>query len=768
MVLVLWPSLMQLPRPASIEIYDAPPMAFDYAVRHGLSLGTEISSFTGPLGALLTGVHSGQLLWLNYWCQSLAGLTFALSLSWILLHTPGAARIWLGSGLLAIAGFRPEYLHLALLLISGILLIGRSVSWQAATGIGFNLGLLALINVNYAILALAVVALNAATGQEKSARAWCWAGTTLVTVVLLGWAWSGQPIGDLPAWFWHGLISTPLRHQAAAALWTGPALAWGAVSWILVLALLAGTISAAVQRWQALALAGFFFAVIFYAWRQATGQPEVMPQTFFTVALMAGLLWLTLRPAGLDRGWIRWLAATTMVTTSLGLLSVEPRLLTEPVILLNRKIAANLTALSNRRSWQSSIKQSFQSAAQLFALPQIRAATAGQPTDLLGNATGYALLNGLNFAPRPGVQSYLVGGSTLAERDAAYYSGASAPAFVIQRLHAFDNGLAALEDAPAQRALYAHYDFQFEENGFVLWQQRSSSALPARPGLSVWHTMAAWGQPVSLPVKPGRSYWVSIETTRSTVGWVKNELLPPDDPFLLLRDEDGSLLSYRTSPAALAGGFLLNPLFRGEIDLVRYQAGEPPPVIREITLQPAAGHAGDFTGEIEISLWDAATPPVSGRKESAANLARKFRIANRLPVAIAAYYSPQTVTPEHEEVLMVHPDSCLEFPVRPGDTRVSGRFGLLAGSYQNGNATDGVEFVIEYLPANGRTTVLWRRQLDPLLETADRGMQEFSLALPQPASGRVILRTQNLPGHNAAWDWSFWTDLRFEPSPAKN
>src|SRR5688572_24966056 len=78
----LWLGLLHLPAPFSIEIFDAPSATLDYAVRHGLGFGTGLSTDLGPLGALLTRVHSGQPLWLNYWCQSLTALVFALTLAW--------------------------------------------------------------------------------------------------------------------------------------------------------------------------------------------------------------------------------------------------------------------------------------------------------------------------------------------------------------------------------------------------------------------------------------------------------------------------------------------------------------------------------------------------------------------------------------------------------------------------------------------------------------------------------------------------------------
>jgi hypothetical protein len=767
LVASLWLGLLHLPGPFSIEIFDAPSVTLDYAVRHGFGLGTDLPSASGPLGALLTPVHSGQPLWLNYWCQSLVALVFALGLAWTVWRSASPARWWLLGSLLIVAGFRAEYLYLTLLILGGMMLIAQPVRWFEAAGIGFVLGLLSLIHVQFAWLAVGAVLLAAVNPAPGHARLVSLAaGGMIPAVVLIGWAWCGQPISDLLPWLARGFPPTGLRYQAAADSWPPVVVACGLLAFIALLLLLAGATRTATKRRTALALAAFVLGVLTLVWCNATGQPGYDPQPFFASALAAGIGWLALARTISPLRWLDAIAGSTIALATLGLLAVEPRIVTESIILLNQKMVANATALADRKGWQRGHNDAFRSAGKLFALPRIKAAIGDRRTDLLGNALGYALVNQMNYAPRPGVQGYRVTEAGLAARDAAYYGGPSAPEFVVQRLQAFDRGLAAMEDAPAQLALYYRYEFLFEESGFALWQKRNAGGPPVQLDQPLWQAKAAWDQAVALPVRDGHAYWVKIQVSRSAAGWLQSRLLFPGDPTLVLHDAEGGALSYRASPSALATGFLLNPLFRGEIDVVRHQAGETLPVIRELTLQKPAGREADFDDQVEISLYEVPVPAVSGRKDSSENLAARFRISNRLPVAISAYFPPQTARIEQQEVLLAHPDCSLEFPVRSGDRGLRGRFGLLDNAYRNGNATDGVEFVVEYIPARGPATVLWRRALDPVNQTGDRGLQSFSVAFPQPASGRVILRTQNQPGHNAAWDWSLWSDLRFEPAPA--
>jgi hypothetical protein len=761
----VWLGLLKLPRPASIEIHDAPAMVLDYAVRHHFGLGSTLPSFTGPLGALLTDVLSGQPSGPNYWAHVLTGLAFALGLAWVTIRQTGAARWWLLGAFGAIACYRPEYGYLSLLLIGGFWLTSHPLGGTEAGGAGTTLGLLALIDSRYAWLVAVAVALSRFNPDFPSARRTHWsAGLAAFAVLVIGWIGLGQPLLELPSWLWHGLVDSPVRHAAAAPLWVGSVATWALATWALVAVLFLAVVFAGDVPLRNLALVTFVSLVLLLAWRRATGTTEALPQLFFATVAMAAMAWLALQPSG-PGPLVRLGFGLLALVAGGALVKLEPRMLTQSLLVLNQNMDAAGRGLLDKAGWQAEGARLFKNTSEEFGLPQIKAAVAAQRTDLLGNPVGYALANGFNFAPRPGVQSLRVETSALAQRDADYYAGADAPAFVVQRLQAFDRGLPALEDARAQLALYANYEFHSEERGFLLWQRAAKTAGPVALGEPVWQTEAAWGQPIALPAHPGRALWIEVKVRRSAFGWLKQQLLPPADPLLRLRDEENSALTYRASPEALATGFLVNPLFRGEIDLVRYQAGEALPPIRELTLELPAGHGTNFAPRFEVSLYEVPAVPVSGKKESAANLAQRFRIANRLPVAVTAYYPPTLTSPDGKEVLFMHPESSLEFSVRPGDTHLSGGFGVIASAYTGDHSTDGVEFAVEYFPASGEPVVLWRRHLEPGTVAADRGLQKFTVALPQPAGGRIVLRTQNLPGHTAAWDWSFWTDLKFDSNP---
>jgi hypothetical protein len=113
------------------------------------------------------------------------------------------------------------------------------------------------------------------------------------------------------------------------------------------------------------------------------------------------------------------------------------------------------------------------------------------------------------------------------------------------------------------------------------------------------------------------------------------------------------------------------------------------------------------------------------------------------------------------QVLLTHPDGQVTFERPVGARQVSGQYGIVPKAYEDGS-TDGVDFVVEYVPAKGSPTVLFEKCLDPKNKPEDRGMHRLEVALPASSEGCVVLRTRNLPGKNTDWDWSYWTGVEIK------
>lgn len=103
----------------------------------------------------------------------------------------------------------------------------------------------------------------------------------------------------------------------------------------------------------------------------------------------------------------------------------------------------------------------------------------------------------------------------------------------------------------------------------------------------------------------------------------------------------------------------------------------------------------------------------------------------------------------------------MTFAVPRGCRQVQSDFGIVPAAYEQGQ-TDGVLFTIEYIGEDGIGRVLFERNLDPKTNPRDRGRQHLTVELPEAGKGKIRFKTGNLPGKNTAWDWLYWTGVKFE------
>ncbi len=112
--------------------------------------------------------------------------------------------------------------------------------------------------------------------------------------------------------------------------------------------------------------------------------------------------------------------------------------------------------------------------------------------------------------------------------------------------------------------------------------------------------------------------------------------------------------------------------------------------------------------------------------------------------------------------MSAHASADLIFPLPTGAHEVQVDFGIFPDAYKDAaGATDGVEFLVELLPASGgEPWQLDAELLDPMHDAKARGPQTRVISLPQGVSGKLRLRT--LPGlnGNASFDWSYWSAVK--------
>lgn len=162
---------------------------------------------------------------------------------------------------------------------------------------------------------------------------------------------------------------------------------------------------------------------------------------------------------------------------------------------------------------------------------------------------------------------------------------------------------------------------------------------------------------------------------------------------------------------------------------------------------------------------DAARAPIPLTALSAAQQEVFSGVAAPLPVRFFASFGLSRVDLVDRSVLFAHPDTQLWFAAVPGRRRISAEYGIFAGAYENlapGVGTDGVEFTIERIGANGAKETIFHRLLVPLDREADRPLQKLELAVEFTQGDELLFSTGPGPQKVANRDWAYWAKIKIQ------
>jgi hypothetical protein len=732
--LLLALAMIRLPVVTDVE----PAIAYRTILYEHLRLGqpwTEALTPDGPLAALQTPAYLGGSIWMAVAWQVGGNLLLAGVLVAAAFRLPWSRRGWALAALALGLSRWPECAPWLVMTLLGYDLIRDWAREPQRTALpALVLGFLGLFSLGHLLLGVLVVGFTTCTARPPLSRA-AIAGAFFVGLAG-GWLALGQAWPELGRWVVHSLpqLWTPSALDRFAE--TGALSGWALVATVGFVLLVLVPRALASPPPGLPAATCLLLGSAWLAWRVVVLQPNGAPAVFFgTVILGSFLLWPR------DRGHHRW-AILPAALAFAGLAGSQPGFLSDALGHLNRQAVFSVRQLAALGQLRPALGAQVRGLRQGHAWPHIQAAVGRTPVAALGDATLRALLNNLVLAPTD-------------LRAPAALEGADAPRFVIQGLPATPELAPALVDVSAQWSLFRHYEPQLVERGYLLWRRKPETK-PAPPAL-VAHGALRLGEPLALPTAPAAAYRLELDLHRSWLGLLWSLFGQVPEPGLVVQDESGRTLRYAL-PAAAARGFLVDPLVRGNVEFDQWLAGTPPSRSVAVEVAAPAGWAWLWSQRYTYRLSAVPGPAFGGDRIMPAT-ADWHAVFNRLPLGTrqAIPFGAAELAPG-DPVLFAHPASIVEFAITGADRRLHGSFGLLPGSFQGPSTTDGVDFSVEFIGADGVRRVLYHRYLNPRDEIADQGTQYFTVALPAE-SGRLLLRTWNPPYRTAAWDWAFWRNV---------
>lgn len=567
---LVWTGMLNLP----LHAQGGDPsweIGLGYFLRHRFQAGMDYVFTYGPLGYFLTESYDPALYWLKYAWEILIKLVFA-GVIWKISYSAAKFHerltVLLAAALVALL-LPPirDALYVGFLFAAGLCLPGALFAILCAC----------LALTKFSLLLIGVF-LCAIVGVHRRSLV---APILFVAVFVALWLGLGQSLKNIPIYLSRSWEMTA-GYDAAMAR-TGPT---SQVLLALAVMLLLGAVAVRASWPNLIALA----AVTFLSFKHAFVRQDANHSAgFFVFATLAFISFPTARP---------WLQKIGIGLSLLALVAYRDQ--PTSVRLIFDHWMAQAGALARPANHREKLQREYVRLEQRFDLPQMRRQIGTDSVDVMGLRADQriAILNQLQWRPRPVFEGYSAYTPGLLALNGKFYQQGHAPDFVIVAWGELDRRLPAANDGAALLELLARYEPVEREKQFHLFR---------RAGTPVQQTSTAPSSTTQIrigePVVVGPVQTAAIQIKYSLLGKLRSVFYKPALAFARLTLASGEVRTYRCVPSIVASRFLLTPLIESLDDLVGlYSESEEKIVTRveinadKLWFQPSAQLTlGDFT-----------------------------------------------------------------------------------------------------------------------------------------------------------------------------
>lgn len=403
-----------------------------------------------------------------------------------------------------------------------------------------------------------------------------------------------------------------------------------------------------------------------------------------------------------------------------------------------------------------------------FQLPRTQARVGRSKVDVLMNEQSIAILNDLNYQPRPAFQGYAAYTTELTRlNEASILNPDTAPDYLLTKLQSIDYRLPTGEDPLTVLAALRSYLPVDIEGGYLVMRRTGWPIKPIEvPDANAWRVVTL-GAEMKMPDTPTPQI-LFFDVQLTTLGRLRSTFLREPNLRVELQLNDGSTQSYLVVRRLGHAGMLISPFMLSEGDYLRWYASlEERRVMSMRLIVSDPKEARWFEPRVAYALQSVDLPRV--RVDKLPEELRRFLYPGFEPAPVKVESGRQEVVEEGgKSVLFTHAPATLTFELGAGEWRAKGSFGLLSSAYQC-EASDGIALVADRVDASGNATRLFSRQINPVHNPPERGALVFEFGPFQMKNGdQMILSNEVGLADNAKGDcdWMFLGPLNFERTAA--
>ncbi|MGB4859879.1 MAG: hypothetical protein WBP11_11200 [Dokdonella sp.] len=532
----------------------------------------------------------------------------------------------------------------------------------------------------------------------------------------------------------------------------------------LVLSLIGGLLAVGLfssrRRWTdavtALALAAFTFVI----WKSGFVRADAHVNFFFGSAFFLAILCLFQRPAIPRRisEAARWLLVAGVVVVCLpttGLLSNASWSL--------QLVAMKLQALYKHDDSIADRLSEWKAQADVYPLPRTKSRLGRRTVDLIANEQTIALINELNYQPRPIFQGYAAYTPELARLNERRLLADDAPDFLLLKTDAVDGRLATANDPLSiLAALRAYKPVDFEGDFLVMQRTLETVSPVGAPSRHNWRRTEL-GTTLAQAASPS-PLLLFFDVRLTAAGRLRGLLLREPSLYIDLTLADGQIVSQRLVRRLGTVGLLLSPQFQSGMDMLDWYASISSHDVSAIRLRAENPDEEKwFEPEFSYALQSVNLP-----RGNVAGLSRELQgvfYPGFAPFPTAVETARRQVVIENDRsVLFLQIPARVGYTLGPGAWNVSGAFGLLS-SELDCPGRDGIALIVERINAAGSVTRLFARLADPVHAVSDRGSIPFELG-PFALNDGDTVNLRFAPGLSPTatldCDWGYLDAVQFK------
>jgi hypothetical protein len=803
----------------TVTLDDSNYTSYAYFTAHAFQYGPQVVPVVGPLGFVLYGfVYAGELFWTRLALDLALKAGLAILLLVFLHRAPQRwfRWVWIAVALAMIPLLGDPAFDFAIL-FAGLLLVlslgEKRLGALPFAAAGFLAALALLKGTEFALALLAIGLMGLAGLADRQWRRVALLAGTFAGCFLLCWVVAGQKVGNIPAYF-RGIVELSAGYNDAMSLQESPQVFRSGVT---VLALLAVTLGVGLMlRWRdravaaaLLLLGGFTFVIwkhgfvradghvmIFFwyavilaptmvliaGWRTDTAASSKLPSPPGAAAAPVGTALRAVRgrfgepslpPTGdIDHETafitrvLRWSMGLTAAGAVLGGLHatgneavarIEWELLQLP-----GRFAEHTRYLLHAGERKAQLERDLSAQRERYALSRTVERVGRNRIDFFGSEHGFLTLNRMKYRPRPmGGGSFSVYTPYLEQLNEAYLRDPrTRPEYLLANLATIDERMLTQDDPRSLLAILDGYTPVDTEQGLLVLQRRDGGTAPREQ--LIREQSFSLGERIEVPaVAADELLLAAFEIPPSLRGRLRSFLYKSPMLHIDLEGDGGAGLQHRRFIAGMVRlPILFSPYVERNPDLLALYSAEAGKPVRRFRLSSETPE--NFAGRLTVRFYRAARPtPLEPALVADLRARLAFPVAETAPVRMVPSNSPLRDFNGYL-VQMLEPPGEITFTLR-GDERVLAfDFGIDPEAYGRG-ATNGVDFTAEVNQGGAIRQVVFSRLLQPKIVPVDRDRQTARVLLPPllPKS-TLTLRTGPGPGGDGAWDWAYFSKIRWE------